>query len=519
MRELPEITVRDASHDVLLRAGVKIMTGNAGSSELPVLANLPNDLTYIPVLQESVAVAIADGYAQLAGDPVAVLLHAAAGLGNAAGQIVNAARSGSPLVLLVGRQHRTLLTGAPFVDSYGLELRELIKRAYAPQRAADAPELLAQACHLAQLPPRGPVLVTVPADDWLATAGPYTVKPKPVAAHPDQRVLGELASALLKARSPAFVVGAEVDREHAVQAMMDVADAVCADVWHAPMSWRRSAHETHPRFKGHLPPAPTKAAKALEDSGYDLVIAFGTVDTYHTPPENGLMPPMPYRWVVSDAPDVLARTPGVSILGDVGAALHVLSGMFSGIVRPAPTAPRAGHPPTSATGQVYHAIRQVLPDAILAEEAPAARPDLHAHHPIDSVHGGGYYTPAAGTLGGGLAGSIGIALARPDQQVVAVVGDGSAMYTIQALWTAAQVSPRLVIVVLDNRGYETMRSVARHIDAGNLPGLDIHGLNWPHLAAGFGVPARTVDAMGDLREALRAAEAADGAFLIHVPIS
>src|SRR5256714_6922474 len=161
-------TVRDATYDFLRRRGMTTMFGNPGSTELPMLAGFPDDFTYVLGLQEAVAVGMADGYAQASGRPTMVNLHTAPGVGNGMGAIFNAQANKSPLLVTAGQQSRSLMTlQANLTNRDAARMpHPLVKWSYEPPRAEDVPHALARAVHLAELPPRGPVFVSIPMDDW-----------------------------------------------------------------------------------------------------------------------------------------------------------------------------------------------------------------------------------------------------------------------------------------------------------------------------------------------------------------
>src|ERR1700716_1720434 len=161
-------TVRDATFDFLRRRGMTTMFGNPGSTELPMLAEFPDDFTYVLGLQEAVVVGMADGYAQASGKPTIVNLHTPPAGGNAMGAIFNAQANKSPLLVTAGNQTRSLMTlQANLTNRDAARMpHPLVKWSYEPPRAEDVPHALARATHLAALPPKGPVFVSIPMDDW-----------------------------------------------------------------------------------------------------------------------------------------------------------------------------------------------------------------------------------------------------------------------------------------------------------------------------------------------------------------
>src|SRR6476660_8143363 len=211
-------TVRDATFDFLRRRGMTTMFGNPGSTELPMLAEFPDDFTYVLGLQEAVVVGMADGFAQASGKPTVVNLHTAPGVGNAMGAIFNAQANKSPLLVTAGNQTRSLMTlQANLTNRDATRMpHPLVKWSYEPPRAAEVPHALARAIHLAGLPPRGPVFVSIPMDDWGGEVDEDAVRHQTRRTVDGRTVASpacvrELAAALLDAANPVFVVGPDVD--------------------------------------------------------------------------------------------------------------------------------------------------------------------------------------------------------------------------------------------------------------------------------------------------------------------
>src|SRR3954470_898332 len=209
--------VRDAAFALFRDFGMTMIFGNPGSTELPMFRDFPDDFRYALALQESVAVAMADGFAQATGRPGLVNLHSAAGVGHGLGNVFTAFRNRTPLVVVAGQQARSLLVGEPFLFAERpAEFGEpYVKFSREPARAADVPATLARAIHVASTPPCGPVLVSVPVDDWDRPAEPVPAHDVAGAVAGDPDALADAAARLAAARAPAFVVGGEVDRDGA----------------------------------------------------------------------------------------------------------------------------------------------------------------------------------------------------------------------------------------------------------------------------------------------------------------
>ncbi|MEW2512415.1 benzoylformate decarboxylase [Streptomyces sp. NPDC046870] len=517
------ITVRQAVFDLLRGHGVDTVFGNPGSTELPMFRDFPADFRYVLGLQESVVVAMADGHAQATRKLAVVNLHSAAGVGHAMGSLYTAAKTRAPLVVIAGQQSRSLLAGEPYLlnEDPGLMASPHVKWSREPARPEDVPAAIARACHLALTPPMGPVLVSVPADDWDRPALPLATRKVGTVLNADPELLAETGRALAGARSPAFVVGAEVDREQALDDVVELAEAHGARVWAAPMSHRCSFPERHPLFAGFLP--PVREGIAAELAKHDMVLVLGApAFTYHVPGEGPFLPPGTRLHQLTDDAQRAAWTPeGTSVLTSVRPAVRqLLAAHRPDRPRPRP-APRRPAERVEATGPYVTApyLVQTLADlrpqgSVIVEEAPSTRPVMCEHLPNDGPDS--FFTTAGGALGYGLPAAVGMALARSDRQVIAVLGDGSAMYAIQALWSAARLGVRLAVVVVDNGGYATVDSFARRFGIDKPAGTELGGLDFPALAAAQGCRGEQVTTPHELGPALRRAFASPLPYVVSV---
>ncbi len=518
-----ETTVRQAVLDLLREEGVTTVFGNPGSTELTFLRDWPNDIQYVLGLQEATVVAMADGYAQGTGRPAFVNLHSAVGVGHALGNIFTAYRNQSPLVITAGQQARSLLPRSPFLFSErATEFpRPYVKWASEPARAADVPDAVAHAFAVANTPPYGPAFVSVPVDDWDKPCQPVARRRVRATMRPDTDALGEMAAALAGAGRLALVMGPEVDREGGWASAVALAERLRTPVYASPNSNRGSFPEDHALFAGFLPAAPGPLAETLH--GFDVIAVFGApVFTFHVEGHCALLDPGgPAIWHVTTDPEAAAGAgAGTSILGSVRFALQGLLEAVPASTRAVPARQPAPPPPSGkvlTAERVLHLLAGAMPpETIVAEEAPSHRTTIQRVLPI--CRPGSFFTMASGGLGWSLPAAVGLALSAPGRRVVAIIGDGSMMYSIQALFTAARLRLPLTVVVLNNSGYGAMRAFSRSMGLQGAPGIDIVGLDFPALAAGHGCDGVRVETEAAFTEALAYALASDGPWVIDVAV-
>src|SRR5258707_4014226 len=243
-------TVRDAVLQLLRRFNMTTVFGNPGSTELSLYHNWPGDFRYILGLQESVVVAMADGYAQATRNAAFVNLHSAAGLGHALGSVFTAYRNRTPLVITAGQQTRSMLMTDPFLFAQqAAEFpRPYVKWSVEPARADEVPAAIARAYYTAMQPPCGPTFVSIPADDWDQEGTIITPRQISLSVRPEPKLLSVIAGALNASRRPAFVIGPAVDRSNSWELVVRLAEQAAAVVWTSPKSSRCSFPENHEQF-------------------------------------------------------------------------------------------------------------------------------------------------------------------------------------------------------------------------------------------------------------------------------
>jgi thiamine pyrophosphate-dependent acetolactate synthase large subunit-like protein len=478
------LTVREAVFDVLRRRGLTTIFGNPGSTEIPFLTGLPDDLRFVLGLHEGSVVGMATGWAIGRGEPAFVLLHTTAGLGNAVGALATARVNRAPLVVLVGQQDRRHLALEPFLAGRLEGLAgEYPVSVDLPVRAQDVPGALDRAWHLAATG-RGPAVVIVPMDDWASpTDDGEDASPERLveSVSVDDEEISELTALVDGSRSPALVVGAGADDPESWTALVGLAERLAAPVWQEAFGARAGFPQDHALFAGHLPPDRAGLRAAL--SGHDVVIVVGApVFRQYAYAPGRLVDQGTVVVLVTDEPGEAQRSPAnLVLLAKPAAVCAALAAQVTARSRdsrePLLMRPPAPDPPTSGArmwaGHVLAALAERLPpDAVLVEEAPSNRPELHARIPAREPLG--FLSAAMGGLGFGLPAAIGVRMALPERPVVAVVGDGSSLYSIQSLWSAAQYRVGVLFVILNNGGYAIMDRLAeQHGGRGPWPSFEI----------------------------------------------
>lgn len=524
-------TVRDAVFQMLRERGMTTMFGNPGSTELPMLAEFPDDFRYVLGLHEQVVMGMADGYAQATGRPAFVNLHTAPGVGNAMGGIFNAQANKSPLVVTAGQQDRSLMTlQANLTNRDATRMpHPLVKWSYEPPRAQDVPHAIARAHHLASLPPKGPAFVSIPMDDWHAEVDEGATRHQLTRtvsgrAQADADTVLQLATRLEEARTPVLVAGPDLDSEEGYAAAVKLAETQNLPVFAipAPGGGRLGFPEDHPRFAGILPPAIGPLGETLKP--YDLVIVAGSsVFPYYPNIPGDLLAPGTQLVAITSDPDEASRAPmGDAIVADPVLTLQALTSATAATsrdeppARPAPDEVEVTDPLNPST--VLRVLKTVLPDdAIVVLEAPSAT--LALRNQLRLSRPGSYYFGAGGGLGFGLAASLGVQLAQPDRPVVAVLGEGSTQYAVQAFWTAAAYRIPVTFLILRNEEYAILKWFGMLENVSGAPGLDLPRLDVAAVAAGYGVPSVHADSVDALRAELPKALAGDGPALVETKVA
>lgn len=466
--------------------GVRHIFGNPGTTETPLLDSLPAfpQIEYVMALHEGVAVGAASFYSQATGRVSVANLHVAPGLGNGIGSLYGALKANSPVVVTAGQQDTRMRLANPLLGHDLVAMAAPVtKWSVQIERADEIAPILRRAFKVATDSPQGPVFVALPIDVMEQETSVEAIAPDRLwrATSPDPDGLAAIASALLKSQNPAIVAGDDVARSRATGALVALVEAIGAAVWFEVLRHHASFPTGHRSYRASLPGDAAQVRKALE--GADLVLLLGGPffeDIWHA--EGGHIPKGATAIQIEELPERLAfnQRLDAGLVGDLAASLAALN-----------DAVRAGATPEFKVAaqhrnaalaelraqekEAYRArleknwsrepasmprvtaeLRRGLPDnVVIVDESITASLDLARAFEYRGF--GDYFGGRGGGIGQGFSGAIGIKVAMPDRPVVAISGDGSAMYSIQALWTAAHHGLAIVFVVLASRQYRILK--------------------------------------------------------------
>lgn len=546
-------TGRDLLLDVLRTEGVRHVFGNPGSTELPLIDALAgaDDLRYVLALQEATAVGMADGYAQVTGRPAFLNLHTSAGLGNAIGNLTNAQANVTPLVVTAGQQHYGHIEADPLLsgDLVGLA-RPVSKWAHEVRTVRELGTIMRRAFHDAASAPAGPVFVSLPMSTLDEDGAPDAPPASTIVRAATAGGLDDLATLLgsVPMGSLAIVAGDEVAQSGGIGALAAVAEALGAPVYGSPLHSTGVFPQAHPLWAGMLPLAASAVRAVL--APFSMVFLVGGRAFMAYPFTDG--PAMPDGTALvhlsADAGQ-LGRTYPVQLgvvgdpaatLGAVLPQLHLRSdGEAAADVLDAATARRlseisaleqAAHDRYTASPMdpmaAAHALVRAMPDgcAVVDEAITTGGYVRGFHHWTEP---GRYFFCKGGGLGWGMPAALGVSLGyEREVPVLCVVGDGSAMYSPQALWTAAHEQLPVVFAVVNNRQYLILKSYLRSmkgdtVRTGRFVAMDLTDppVDYVGLARSMGVDATLVESAGDVGDAVQAALDSGRPHLLELPIA
>jgi benzoylformate decarboxylase len=545
------ITGRSAFLALLKDEGITHLFGNPGTTELPIMHALKEhpDLTYVMAMQESLVVAIADGFSRASGRLVACNVHVAPGLGNAMGSLYNAKFTGTPMILTAGQQEQGHgLTEPVLYDPLVRIAEPLVKWAVEVTRLEDLPRIVRRAAKVAMTPPTGPVFISLPGDILNSEAGLELGRATRIDTRvkPSDESLDALVQRILKAERPVIVVGDEIVKSDALHEAAAFAETLGCPAWQQTAPYGAHFLSESPCFMGSLPRVQPQVREIL--APHDLMIALGSdplrMSVYSE--VDPLPEGMPIVQVGLVDWDLAKNYPAeIALKADVKETLRALipalkaaggssleSRAKSGIATLASknwTAKRAmlvdqislkhGSSPIDPDWLALQVVEAMPQSAILVDEGLTSSRYMPALRPHRDRYG--YHGLASGGIGWGLPASVGVSLANPDRPVVCYSGDGSAMYSIQALWTAAHHKLPLTVVIVNNGGYRIIkqRLLAFHKDD-HFVGMDFVDppVDFCGLAKALGLEAIRITKAEEVFSTLASAFGRPGAKLIEVMV-
>lgn len=547
---------RQALLESLLAHGVEHVFGNPGTTESPLMDALQDypRIRYVLALQETAVVGMADGYARATGRAAFANVHVAAGLANSLSGLYNAFRGGTPLVLTAGQSDTRLFQEQPAISANLVEMaRQFTKWSTEVLHAADIPLVIRRAFKVALEPPTGPVFLSLP---WnvLDEAADVEIEPPSTQyrrIRPDQEALAQAAAELASAVSPAILAGDRVAQSGAMDELVRVAETIGAPV-HLVNRSEPIFPTDHPLYRGVLGSFGPSGRDAIRDCDVVLAVGANLFTPFTYVPRDAIGPSTRLLHLDSSAWEIgRVYGPTVGILADPKAGLAELAteidGRLSAAARAAAAertarlerereeldeafermAREAWDAVPISPYRLAMEVRDVLPPgAILVDESITTSGLLH--RALSFREPGAFYSHRGGAIGWGFGGALGVQLARPDRKVVAVLGDGSATYSLQALWTAAHHRLPVTYVICGNHTYRILKvnldKYLAEVGAGSRRsqyiGMDLRDpeLNYARLAEGFGVMGWKAKRPEDLRQCLCDAIAHDGPSLVDVSL-
>ena len=551
---MAEMTGAQAMFEMMVREGVRYVFGNPGTTELPLidLFAARDEIEYILALHEDSALGMAAGYADATGSAAVVNLHTNPGVAHALANLYNAHRTHTPLIVTAGQQDTRAMIDDPLLCADLLNLtRQHTKWVWEAHHAAEVPLVMARAFKVAQTPPTGPVFVSLPVNVMEERAeiviSPVTRIRSQVRG--DRSSIEEAARLLAAAENPAIVAGDGCARSGAVREIVRLAEALAARVHTEPLSAYLDFPTGHDLYAGALTANARQTRLDLE--GADVLLIIGAANLAPLVYTGERMIPSNVRLIQIDVdPGELGKAHAVEIalLGDprsvvqelIEALRLVLSGesgervvrrrdlLASNILAARGKFIEEGLK-TDGEGLMtpcYVAREMRLAadkNAVLVDESITSSPCLRAMFELNEPDS--YFHAKAGALGMGLPMAIGVKLAMPDRQVLCAVGDGCALYAIQALWSAARYKVAVVFIILNNTSYMVLKGGllalgAESVKRGVFTGMDITEpeIDFVELAESMGVAGRRVSRAGELRAALEWALGESGPTLLDVRI-
>ena len=542
---------REAFLALLESEGVSHLFGNPGTTELPIMAALPGRpaMTYVMAMHEALVVAMADGYSRASGNLSACNVHVAPGLGNAMGSLFNANWMGSPIVVTAGQQEQGHGLTEPMLYAPLVPIAQpLVKWAVEVNRLQDLPRIVRRAAKVAMTPPTGPVFISLPGDvlnqqDALELGRPTRVD---TAGRPSDAALDRLADRLLAARRPVLLAGHEIATSDALAEAAAVAELLGAPVYQQTVCDGAHFLSEHPTFMGGLTRDQRDVRETL--SPYDLMFCIGSdvlrmsvfSETDPMPDGMALVQLGLRDWEMgknypaeialrADVKESLAalagaieRKRGADGAAKAAAAIAALAPSNWSAKREALRArvlARADTTPIPPELAMLRIVDALPADAVIVEEGILSGRSLPALYPFRDAKA--LFGLGSGGIGFAMPGAVGVQLALPDRPVVAVIGDGSAMFSIQALWTAANAKCPITYVIANNGGYRIIKERLKAFHGvERYTGMEFKDppIDFTGLARSMGVAAQRISDPDEIAPAIAESTRRDGPTLLDIVV-
>lgn len=546
-----QISGRNAFIELLRSEGVTEMFGNPGTTELPVMHALTDypDMGYTLGLQESIVIAMADGYVRASGKLAACNVHVAPGLGNAMGTLYTAHVSGTPLIVTAGQQEQGHGLTEPLLYAPLVPIATpVVKWATEITRLADLPRVMRRAAKVAMTEPTGPVFISLPGDilnDFGAIDLGQSTRVD-TANRPSDATLRRLAEMLLAAEKPLILAGHEIVTADAFEEAGAFASALGAPVYQQTVVTGAHFPSEHPLFLGQ-PSRDQKQVRALLEP-YDTLICVGA-DVLRMSIYSEVDPLPPHMKVIqigqrdwemgknyaaalavrADVKETLnALTPLIVEMGgdarrarneQAVAAIADRNWSATKAKRSAAAREKASGTPMNPDWLMMKLCEMVPDDVIVVDEGLTTAASLNTYLPYKDRYS--YLGNVSGGIGWGIAAAVGAQIAQPERRVVAIIGDGSAMYSIQALWSAASRKLPITFILCNNGGYRIIKQRLKAWHGNDtFIGMDFKEppIDARRVAEGFGLKAHRVETADQFEAQFAEAMAGRETVLIEVMV-
>jgi benzoylformate decarboxylase len=544
-------TGRAAFLELLIQEGVTHLFGNPGTTELPLMEVVPQypQLKYVLGLQESIVLGMADGFARATGKLTACNLHCAPGLGHAMGALYTAKFNNSPIIVTAGQYEQGYGLTEPLLYEPLVRIAEpLVKWAVEVERAIDLPRIMHRAAKIALTPPMGPVFISLPGSILDETVDMDLGQPTQVHSRtrPNDEWLKNLAARLRTADRPVIIAGQELARYDCFAQAAALAEMLGAPVYLESVPYNTRFPADHPANMGDITRNQHKVRETL--SAYDLLICLGA-DLLRMSPKASVEPlpeGMPVIHITERDWELGKNYPTefavhANVADTLQALLPILQARLSETdhIRASQrlsqaktnnwlssrerfiqsTETKAQQHPTHPDYAVWQLVQALPDDVIVVDETLTTNPALNKLYLANDPHA--FVGLTSGGLGFAMAGAVGVALGQPDRPIVATVGDGSSLYSIQSLWSAAHLKLPITYIIFNNRSYRIIKDrlvSMRKTDQFVAMDMVDPAIDFVAIAQGFGVAAERIERAADIDAAVRTAVSSRKPALIEIVI-